>query len=751
MRRVISLVLIVLMIIPYGAVSAKPILDGSVEFLAKSENLLNTTKDVSLVLMALVSAQGKVDYDLTENITQLVDLLILRQNSDGGWGYFAGSTSDVVDASYAVIALNKALIFYTKGTPEYSKISHSLDEGVKFILNSYSGDGWGYVKDTASEFYPTVMAIWALGEMGFGANHPYIRRALEYLNSAEDYGGLSKYEAMALKVLAFKSTGQKVSDELIVKIKETLDSENLSTRDRALLTYALVTYEDVNFDVAKALLTLESLKQGEEAFYWTDEPGLFTQSHIFEVSAYASLSFALVSDKLSEGLENPFKTSCEALKNAQNPDGGWSYFYGFSSNEKSTYYALKALRLCYFRDPSIEKGLEWVKEKYERDKLVVRENHEMYPPYVYALLTLLEFNMLNETEKAENIELIKSVRIGIGKWGNFLGPQPYDTALAIKSLLALGVPSNDTDIQRAKSWLLSISKTGWGTYVSTGFYSYMLPPEVSVTLEVLEALAPISTKEELEPHLKWLIEQRTDDGGWANIKEHYLLGVFQYKEESTVELTIRATELLAKFGYDYREDVLNWLMDKEHNDLWGDTIVDSALATLFLSQFKFIPKINLYDVIRLIPEQKFYVVYTDDRNSTAQQVKASIDKLFETNMTIEKFQGFGDANYIVLADFGDFEIKDYNPYVKLEVKNDTIYVNGKEYSIKNTVVLIPGKTETGYILFVFYRKGLDNVVIKLFDSGLVKYLKGDALVVSYEDKNRDGIVDLDDLTAEFLG
>ncbi|HIP89252.1 MAG TPA: hypothetical protein EYH24_04810, partial [Thermococcus paralvinellae] len=578
MRRMLSLVLIALMTIPCGA-NAKPILDGSVEFLITSEGLLETTKDISLVLMALVSAQGKVEHDLKENIT-LVNLLLSRQNSDGGWGYFKGSTSDVVDTSYAIIALNRAIALYPKGTLEYSKISRSLDHAVSFILNAYSDNGWGYVGNTKPEFYPTAMAVWALGEMGFGTKHPYIKRALNYLNSTTNYGGLSEYEAMALKALAFKSVGQKVSDEMVSKIKESLEMEELSVRERALLTYALVTCEGVNFDVAKALLTLEYLKHGEETFYWSNTPGLLTQTYVFETSAYATLSFALVSDKLSEEIENPFKASCEALKNAQNPDGGWSYFYGFPSNEKATYYALKALKLCYFRDPSIEKGLEWIREQYEKNRRVMEKYHEIYPPYVYTLLTLLEFNMLNDTEKIRDVDLIKGVRIGVGKWGNVLGPQPYDTALAIKSLLALGISSNDTDIQNAKSWLLSVSKGGWGTYVKTRFYSYMLPPEVSITLEVLEALAPISTKEELEPHLKWLIEQRTDDGGWANIKEHYLIGVFQYREEPSVELTVRATELLAKFGYDYREEVLNWLMGRKHEE---DTIVDSALATMFLS------------------------------------------------------------------------------------------------------------------------------------------------------------------------
>ncbi len=747
MRHVMSFILIILMITSYGAVAAKPILDGSVEFLTKIDGLANTTRDISLVIMALAAAQGRVEHNLNEDVASLTDLLISWQNPDGGWGYFKGSVSSVVDTSYAVIALKKALNLYEKGTPEYSEIFHSIDDGISFLLNSYSGNGWGYVPETEPEFYPTVMAVWALGENGFGVNHPYIERSLNYM---EDYK-IDKYKALALKLLAFKSVGKDVDIKLIDDIKTALSSGNLSVSDRALLTYALVAYEDVNFDVVKALLILESLKHGESAFYWTDGSGLFAQSHLFEASSYATLSFALVSDKLSGGLENPFKTSCEALKNAQNPDGGWSYSYGFPSNEKATYYALKALRLCYFRDPSIEKGLEWVRAKYEEDKLIAEKNREIYSPYVYTLLTLLKFNMLNETEKKENIELIKNIQLDTGKWGNFLGPQPYDTALAVKSLLALGVPSNDSEIQEAKRWLLSISKGGWGTYIDTGFYSYMLPPEVSVTLEVLEALAPISTKNELEPHLKWLIEQRTEDGGWANIKEHYLFGVFQYKEKPTVELTTRATELLLKFGYDYREETFSWLLDKKHDGMWRNNIVDSALATLFLSQFRFVSKINLYNVVRLIPEQKFYIVYTDNRNETAQKIKESINMLFETaNVSIEEFHGFGNANYIVLANFSDFNITKYNPYFKLEVKSGKVYINGKGYELDNTVMLIPGKTETGYILFVLYEKNLSNVVVKLFDSGLVKYLKGNALIVTYEDKNHNGIVDLEDLNVKFM-
>jgi|Deesub1362B_J571_1020462.scaffolds.fasta_scaffold00215_21 hypothetical protein len=749
MKRVLSLILVVIMVISYVPVSAKPLLDGSVEFLSEAETLIVRTQDLSLSLLALIDAKEKVEGNISGDIDYFMNTLLEYQNDDGGWGYTNGSASNVVDTSYALIALKRALNVYEKGSLMYSKVSHSLDHGIDFLLEAYNGEAWGYVKDTSTEFYPTVLAVWALGENGYIWRNPIIKNAIIYLKNA-DIGGISNYTALGLRILAYKSVGYPYDyDFMVGLVKEYLFSEKgIPTSERAFLTFVLVSYEDVNFDVAKALILLEDLKEGEEMFYWKDESGLFKSSEIVKASAYATLSFSLVSDKLSSGLENPFKESCGALKEAQNPDGGWSYIRGFPSNEKTTYYALKALRLCYFRDVSIENGLNWMKERLPTLTLMVKEEREIYSPYIYALLTLSEFDMLSEEEKKEHIELIKSIKLSNGKWGNFLGPQPFDTALAVKALMALGVSSDDPDIEEAKSWLLSISSEGWGTYIETKSYSYMLPSEVSVTLEVLEALQNISTKEELQSHLEWLIEQRTD-GGWANMKEHYLFGVFQYKEEPTVELTIRATEVLAKFGYDYKQETLEWVMEKEHDGVWGKTVIDLALATMYLSQFKFIPKTNLYDVVRRIRDEKFAVLYIDDREDTAIKVKDSIEKFFEANVSVEKFEEIGDLNYIILTDFS-LNLEEYNPYVKLEVKNGTINLENKTYDVSNTVILAPGKTEMGYVLFVFYEKGLDNVVVEIFESGLIKYLKGRALVVSYEDKNSNGVVDLSDLSVEFV-
>lgn len=748
MKRVLSLIL-VLMVISYMPVSAKPLLDRSVEFLSGAEVLITRTQDLSLSLLALIDAKGKVEGNISGDIDYFMEALLEYQNDDGGWGYTNGSVSNVVDTSYALIALKRALNVYEKGSLMYSKVSHALDYGIDFLLEAHNGKAWGYVKDTSAGFYPTVLAVWALGENGYVWRNPIIKNAILYLKNA-DIGGISNYTALGLKILAYKSVGYPHGyDSMIGLVKEYLFSEkDIPTSERAFLTFVLVSYEDVNFDVARALILLEDLKEGEEMFYWKDEGGLFRSSEIVKTSAYATLSFSLVSDKLSSGPENPFKKSCGALKEAQNPDGGWSYIRGFPSNEKTTYYALKALRLCYFRDVSIEKGLNWTGERLPTLTLMVKEEREIYSPYIYSLLTLSEFGMLSEEEKKEHIKLIKSIKLSNGKWGNFLGPQPFDTALAVKALMALGVSPDDPDIRGAKSWLLTVSSDGWGTYVETKSYSYMLPPEVSVTLEVLEALQNISTKEELQPHLEWLAEQRTD-GGWSNMKEHYLLGVFRYKEEPTVELTIRATEVLANFGYDYRQETLEWIMGKEHDGIWGKTVIDLALATLYLSQFRFIPETNLYDVVRRIGKEKFAVLYIDNREDTAIRVKNAIERFFDTNVSVERFREIGDLNYIILTDFS-LNLEKYNPYVKLEVKNGTITLENKTYDVSNTVILAPGKTEMGYVLFVFYEKGMDDVVVKVFDSGLVRYLKGRAVVVSYEDKNLNGVVDLSDLSVEVV-
>ncbi|AIF68592.1 hypothetical protein PAP_00745 [Palaeococcus pacificus DY20341] len=748
MKRILSLMFIVMLLIPYANVTANPILDKATDFIKTSKDISSETRDISLALMAIVESEGKVGEDLSPYIDEYVDLLLNAQNPNGGWGYREGHESDVLSTAYAVIALSNALNHYEMGTSRFTTVRRATDSGVTFIKDSFNGEAWGYVEDTQSDFYPSVIATWALGSRSYSWESSYmLKNAVEYLEKIESYPGLTEKEIEALKLIAYYNIGYTPKDlsERIEKLREALLNDSLTQRERAMVTYVVTLYEGVSFDVAKALLILEDIKN-DDPVYWANQPAFLMKSaEIVETSSYATLSFALVSDKLSETPENPFEESCKALKALQNDDGSWSYIYGLSSNEKATYYALKALKLCYFRDVSIDKGLNWTENRFEALSQIAKERGQIYPAHIYALLTLLEFNLLNETQKQEQITLIKSLKRSDGKWGAFLGPQPYDTALAIKALLALGVSSEDPDVQKAKEWLLSISSSGWGTFTKTKYYSYMLSKDVSTTLEVLEALYPISSREELQPHIEWLLDQRTEDGAWPIVKDSYIANVLMYQGKPSIELTIRATELLYKLGYNLRDEILKWVEDKE-----PETVVDTSLKTLYLSNFKFIPRTGLYDVIRLLGEEKFTISYIDDRNETASTVKDAVDKLFGANVSREKFKEFSDGNYIVLANYSTFKLADYNPYVSFEVGSTVVTIEGKSYPLDKTIVLIPGKYEKGVILFVLYKDDLSDAVKTLFDSGLIRYLNGKVLIVQFNDTNYDGKASVDELSAEIV-
>ncbi|USS40993.1 hypothetical protein NF865_01875 [Thermococcus aggregans] len=746
MRRIAPVLLIMIIVLPY--VAAESILDASARFLLEGRDYMKTTQQLSLSLMALASSYSGVENITISDVDYFVDALLKRQNPDGGWGYYEGSVSNVVDTSYAVIALKKALSLYEG--EKASSISRTIKRGVEFLINSHNGEGWGYVPNTLTEFYPTVMAVWALGENGYSKDHPYIRSAIKYLEENEPYG-LRKGEAVALKLLAYHAVGY-ISLGLVEEARDLVNSPEITVKEQAFLTYALLLYEGLTFETAKLLATLEDLKEKNESLvYWANKPGELVGREVFVTSALAILSFAEVSGGLMPELETPFEASCSELEKVQNEDGGWPYIVGFSSTDRATYYVLKALKRCYFMDESIEKGLGWVKKRIDENMEISSERGELYPPYIYNLLTLLEFNLVNESERAKHIAFIKSLKKENVAWGDVLGLQPYDTALAIKALLALGVSPQDGDIIKAKEWLLSFPTEGWGTVITTKYYTRFFPSEVSTTIEVLEALEPLVTRQEVEKHLNWLLEQRTEDGGWPNIKESYIVGVLMYQGQPSVELTIRATEVLYAFGIDYRQETLKWLLPKRRNNLWGSSVVDSALATLYFSTFEELPKpVNLYEVVRALPEGNFKILYTFGREKVAVSVKNSLDSLFGTNLTVEQFKEIGDGNYIVLVDLTEFDLSKYNPYIELKVDNESIYLNGESYKRDNTFLVVPGKTSKGYILFILYPRNLGSAVKVFFASNIVKYLSGVACVVTYEDKNQNGIVELGELKAEFV-
>ncbi|RLF76986.1 hypothetical protein DRN39_05050, partial [Thermococci archaeon] len=218
-----------------------------------------------------------------------------------------------------------------------------------------------------------------------------------------------------------------------------------------------------------------------------------------------------------------------------------------------------------------------------------------------------------------------------------------------------------------------------------------------------------------------------------------------YRGESHIDLTIRVEELLEPLGYNLRDEVFNWIQTHEE-----ENILDSALKTGFLSQFRFVAK-GVYDVIRLIGEENFTLAYAPGRRGTAEVAKEAVDNFFDANITLEEFKGINDGNYIVLTDYNDVNISDYNPDITLKVNDSNIVLNEKTYDKGKTIVLVPGKYEKGVILFVLYPEDIKSAVETFFNSGLIKYLKGKALVIKFEDKNNDGIASLEELSAEVMG
>ncbi len=745
-KRVIVFIIVAIMIIPYVNVGAVPLLEGSAKFLAMNSDKISRIQELSLTLMALNSVKDKTEIDLKPVLDELTQKLLQDQNSDGGWGYYPRSPSNVVDTAYALIALAKIKGSYMYQQNIYSKILDAIEKGKMFLLNSKGEVGWGYVSNTKEECYPTIMAVWALGELGYTWYNSVIENSVGYLNNISSCE-LPENEAFGLKLIAYKSIDYPVDNRTIQRLKEKLFNETLTTRARAILTYALTLYEPFDFDMAKALLLLENEKKGNSLFFWNTQTWMFSSPDTITTSAYALMALSITGSFLNpeERPQTPYSSLCVYLKVIQNSDGGWGYPTLHGSDPKSTYYALKGLQSCYLKTSNILKGLNWTKNAFNEETLRLRELHTATESYYYLIKTLVEFNALTDKERKEAIDAIKSVKLQSGLWGSeVIGPQPINTAFAVATLLELGVPANDSDIQRAKSWLLSLSKHGWGTYISGYFYSYMTIPDVITTMNVLNALYPISSKKELQPYIKWIISQRNPDGSWS-----YRKGYNNMK----IETTVRITNLLQKFGYDFTSDTTNLLLNWTLEDkLELDNPVDIGLAVPYLIKLKFIPHVSLYDLIIALSKEEFKIIAPNNDSATAEVVTQAIHEFFGTNATISNESTVGEGNYIALGTFNTFNIDAYNPYISYEVNGSYISIEGRKYSTEYTIVIIPGVTEKGHVLFVLYSGALGTSAVRtLFESGFIRYLHNDYLVIKYSDKNRDGKVELREMEAMLVG
>jgi hypothetical protein len=266
-------------------------------------------------------------------------------------------------------------------------LNASIRGGEAFLMKSFNGDGWGYVPDSPTELYPTLLALWALGETGHRYGSSWVvERAIEYVDSMTEL----KPKELALKLIAFKSVGYPPNETEVETCKELLSNPELGMDERAYLTYALVLYEPFSFDTAKALMYIETAGSHNGTFYLTSRPGPLLYTDTITPTAYSVMAFARVSDSIME-VSNPRTELCHALTDSQNLDGGWGIYPGRVSDPKATYYAVRAVSRCTSTSENVERAIKWAKEHLEAERQASLMAGTVTRDYYYTVKILKYF------------------------------------------------------------------------------------------------------------------------------------------------------------------------------------------------------------------------------------------------------------------------------------------------------------------------------------------------------------------------
>lgn len=725
MKKLLAGLLVILMVVPLVRAGT---IGGSAAFLVSMADKTSEVQKLSLTLLALSYASKPLGGSVNDEINSLALELIKAQNPDGGWGYRLGQTSDVLDTGYAVVALVNALPYVE--ADKSKTVRNGIDRAVSYLLSARGEDGWGYIPGTKPSFYPTAIALWALGDYGYSYVYPFMKGPVLFLNYSKPE--IPENEALALKVIAYHAVGYQVPEKLIEKVIGLLYTGGITMKERAMLTYALELVRPFDFNTARLVTELEGLgKGGADYTYWFTKPSFYlVPSQTVETTAYALMAISIPAMHIGtiSPPKNPYWLPCNALLKLQNPDGGWPIKKGEPSQEIATYYALKVIDRCYHSNETVQRAINWTEMAYRRDM-----NGTFSTKYFYALETLLSLGLLNETEKREAIEYIfNSTMKGYDYvWGNFLGPQPYETALAVKALLDLGVPPTDWRIRKAVSWILSVGNgKGWGIIVKTRYYTYTLGPNVPMTIEILDVLKDIVPTRELKSYANWLASQRIN-GGWAPFKAYYdsFAGRWVYGRP-TVYLTVKATDLLSEFGYNFTNETLSLVLKARDSGEINDWTLDTALAIEYLCRFKFIPPVTLYGIENAFLSRKNFTVIGIGVNAT--EIALALQKFFGGHFTPSNKTSLESGYYVVVAPYGAYNISKYNPYVDFRLFDGSVMVGNYTGPMVDSIAVIPGSTAQGMVLFVFYGDSSRWMAEELFTTGFIKYLRGNAMLIVNE-------------------
>ncbi|MBP1911747.1 prenyltransferase/squalene oxidase repeat-containing protein [Thermococcus stetteri] len=742
----VIVLLLFLLLVPY---SQAAVLDDAHEFLYSGGESHDQVPLKALALMALTSSLGKVqdEPDLELEVEKLTAELVDLQNPDGGWGRYKNEVSSPQDTAMALIALVRV----RKAAKEYPTVTlpatiHSaIAKGRTYLMESFSSYGWGYTKASKPDFYPTVLSVWALGEMGYKYRTSYhVKKAVDYLATFKNIPP----DHLALRLIAYYYVGYTNVSNDLARCKELLEGSSINARQRAMLTYALLLYKpEFDFETVKFLTILETMGDKNGTYVLTSDEKPFMGSSTLVGTAYAVMAFALLTDKRvgSETIINPEYKLCDELLSTRYPNGAWPMYPGGEPNAEATYYALRAVSKCehVHSEELISEGVSWAKSHLP----VAMKSAEFYRTitgdYYYTVKILAEFGNLSESERSALVSFTLSIRDKSGLWrGALFIPQPYETALAVDILQTLGY--NGKEVSNAKTWLLSLSRAGFGFSIS-----YPVPKIVTktvpTTIAVIEA---ISEPDLVKPHLEWLLSQRLPNGVWGVIGKWVdINGNVNYGEPS-VEWTVRVVELLARFGIDVGNDAVTWVIDQA---LSGNlrTVVDTALALEFISNLNLIPPTTLSEVILNMTPSGWVLNYDD-----CELAKAVMDYLGQYGYDLAPVGEIGyfeDGNHLILVKLGKLDVSKYNSGVYVSFENGTLKVNDKIYDVSPVVVIVPGRTMNGYVLIVMYSPGAEDIVLNIFKYGMFRYLHGGYIVLSGQDVNHNGKIDVKEIKVVAMG